>query len=53
MIIDFIKERIPGFLLVLLIVILGSIMSNYINQYIMIETITLVIFLGIIINNTI
>ncbi|MDD4343415.1 MAG: putative sulfate exporter family transporter [Eubacteriales bacterium] len=47
------KEKVPGFILVMFIVIFGSIISSYINKFIMIETITLVIFMGIIINNTI
>ncbi len=50
---DLVKERIPGFLLVLVIVLIGSALSGLINKYFMIETITLVIFMGIIINNTI
>lgn len=53
MLIDSLKEKIPGFLLVLTIVLLGSVMSQYINQYFVIETITLVIFIGIFYNNII
>ena len=46
---DILKEKLPGFFFVFLVVILGSIISNYINQFIIIETITIVIFLGILV----
>lgn len=53
MLLSLIKEKIPGIVLVLAIVIIGSFLSTYVNQFFVVETITIVIFLGILINNTI
>lgn len=53
MVLQSVKEKIPGILLVTFLVLVGSYLSLYINKFFPLETITLVIILGIIYNNTI